>query len=135
MTGKRKDEDLAERLLQFAVRVIGLCSHLPKSNTGNHVGQQLLRSGTSPGANYEEARGAQSLADFISKLSVVLKELKESRYWLKVIMAVPLLESESVASVLAECEELIAIIAKSIFTARRSKTASIEHSTTRRLAH
>lgn len=121
MTEKRKDEALAERLLQFAVRVIGLCSQLPKSNAGNHVSQQLLRSGTSPGANYEEARGAQSLADFIHKLSIVLKELKESRYWLKLIHEASLLRGETVTSLLAEAEELIAIMAKSIFTARKSK--------------
>ena len=115
----RKDEELAERLLKFAVLVVKLCGKLPHDAIGNHVRIQLLRSGTSPGANYEEARGAESKADFIHKLGVVLKELKESRYWLKVIQEVSLIKDDSVLPVLNECEELIAIIAKSIFTARR----------------
>lgn len=121
MIEKRKDEELAERLLQFAIRIIHPCNQLPKSNAGNHVGHQLVGAGTSPGANYEEARGAHSLADFISKLSIVLKELKESRYWIKVIIKVPLLGPEKTIPILGECEELIAIIAKSIFTARQPK--------------
>jgi four helix bundle protein len=82
---------------------------------------QLLKCGTSPGANYEEARGAESRADFINKLGIVLKELKESRFWLKVIKEVPLLQREEIQSALHECEELIAIVAKSIFTARKGK--------------
>jgi four helix bundle protein len=121
MVAKRKDDELAERLLEFAVRIIHLCGHLPRSTAGNHVSGQLVGAGTSPGANYEEARGAHSLADFISKLSIVLKELKESRYWIKVIIKVPLLTSEKALPLLNECEELIAIIAKSIFTARQPK--------------
>ena len=121
MTGKRKDEELADRLLDFAVRVIKLVGKLQKNNIGNHVGSQLLRCGTSPGANYEEARGAESTADFMHKLGIVLKELKESRFWLKVIYIVPLLKPEKLVPLLEECEELIAIIAKSVFTARKSK--------------
>ena len=120
---KRKDDELAERLLDFAIRVIKLVDALPKTATGKHVGNQLLKSGTSPGANYEEARGAESTSDFVHKLGIVLKELKESRYWLKVIQRVPLVKPDSLAVLLAECEELIAIIAKSIFTARRSKSS------------
>ena len=85
MASKRKDEELAERLLDFAVRVINLVGKLPGNSVGNHIGLQLLRCGTSPGANYEEARGAESAADFVHKPGIVLKELKESRYWLKLI--------------------------------------------------
>ena len=121
MGNKRKDEELADRLLEFAVRIIKLCSEFPKTNVGFHISGQLLKCGTSPGANYEEARGAESTADFIHKLAIVLKELKESRYWLNVILNAPLLKSDRVAPLRDECEELIAIIAKSIFTARKSK--------------
>ena len=121
MKKRRKDEELAERLLDFSVRIIRLCSTLPKDSVGIHIGNQLLKCGTSPGANYEEARGAESKADFIHKLGIVLKELKESRYWLKVIHRTSLLKSEKVMPLHDECEELIAIIAKSIFTARKSK--------------
>ena len=121
MKKRRKDEELAERLLDFSVRIIRLCSALPKDSVGIHIGNQLLKCGTSPGANYEEARGAESKADFIHKLGIVLKELKESRYWLKVILRTSLSKSEKVVPLHDECEELIAIIAKSIFTARKSK--------------
>ncbi|MCK4391063.1 MAG: four helix bundle protein [Desulfobacterales bacterium] len=118
---KRKDEELADRFLSFTVRIIKLVDALPKTVTGKHVGNQLLRSGTSPGANYEEARGAESKADFIHKMSIVLKELKESRYWLKVVISVPLVKTKRLGTLLEECEQLIAIIAKSISTARKPK--------------
>jgi len=121
MEKKRKDEELADRLLEFSVKIINLCSRLPNNVVGNHVRSQILGSGTSPGANYEEARGAESKADFIHKLGIVFKELKESRYWLKVILKVPLTDTANVYPILNECEELIAIIGKSIFTARKSK--------------
>ncbi|MEA3357799.1 MAG: four helix bundle protein [Thermodesulfobacteriota bacterium] len=117
----RKDEELANRLLDFAVRIIKLVKKLPDNKIGIHVSGQLLRCGSSPGANYEEARGAESKADFIHKLGIVLKELKESRFWIKIIIRVPLLQPDNVAPLLDECEALVAIIAKSIFTARKSK--------------
>jgi len=117
----RKDEELAERLLKFAISIIRLCGKLPTSAIGNHIRIQLLRCGTSPGANYEEARGAESKADFIHKLGIVLKELKESRYWLKVIQEALPIKEDYVLLTLDECEELIAIIVKSIFTAKRRK--------------
>jgi four helix bundle protein len=122
MVKKRKDELLADRLLAFAVSVIKIVNDLPKDRVGKHVSYQLLKSGTSPGANYEEARGAESTRDFIHKLRVALKELKESRFWLKLIKAVPLIDPDRVVPLLQECEELIAILAKSIITARKSKS-------------
>ena len=122
MVKKRKDELLADRLLAFAVSVIKIVNDLPQSRVGQHVSYQLLKSGTSPGANYEEARGAESTKDFIHKLRVALKELKESRFWLKLIRAVPLIDEDRVVPLIQECEELIAILAKSIITARKSKS-------------
>lgn len=88
-----KGDDISERLVGFSVRVIRLITSLPKNFVGKHVSNQLLRSGTSPGANYEEARGAESSADFIHKLRIVLKELRETLYWLKVIKKGELLHS------------------------------------------
>lgn len=123
--GKRKDEELADRLLEFTVRIIKLVTSLPRSEVGKHIGSQLLRSGTSPGANYEEARGAESNADFIHKLGIVLKELKETRFWIRVIKSVPLVNPDRTEILLDECEQLIAIIAKSIFTARKKKCQMI----------
>jgi len=71
--------------LDFAVEIIKLAVRLNKTSVGRHIGGQLTRSGTSPGANYEEACGAESRADFIHKLQIVLKELRESSYWLRLI--------------------------------------------------
>ena len=122
MVKKRKDEELADRLLAFAVKTIKTVRDLPQDAVGKHVSFQLLKSGTSPGANYEEARGAESARDFVHKLRISLKELKESRFWLKVIKEVPLMDRDRVDPLLRECEELIAIIAKSVSTARKSRS-------------
>ncbi len=112
---------MAERLLDFAAQIIKLVNMLPKTAIGKHIGGQLLRSGTSPGSNYEEACGAESRADFIHKLGIVLKETKECRFWLKLIQRSRLTGSEHVEPVIQECNELCAIIAKSILTARKSR--------------
>jgi len=72
-----KGDDIQERLIDFAVDIIKLCSSLPKNRSSNHIATQLLRSGTSPAANYGEARGAESRNDFIHKLRIALKERTE----------------------------------------------------------
>lgn len=118
--GKRSN-NLAERLLNFAVRIIKLVNALPKTAVGRHIGGQLLRSGTSPGSNYEEACGAESRLDFIHKLGIVLKELKETRFWLRVIHRTRILAPQQIEPIIQECEELCAIIAKSIITAKERK--------------
>lgn len=73
-----KGDDIEERLVSFAVRVIKLCDSLPQTRAGSHIAGQLLRSGTSPAANYAEARNAESVNDFIHKLKICLKELNET---------------------------------------------------------
>ena len=120
MKNKKDDfgDKLAERFLNFAASIIKLSAALPKTPSGKHIANQLLRCGTSSGANYEEARGAESRKDFIHKLGVVLKETKESRYWLKLILVSKMLAHNKLCSLLTEAEELIAIIGKSIITAR-----------------
>ena len=115
---QKHGDDLAERLLNFAVRIINLAALLPKTPAGKHIGGQLLRAGTSPGSNYEESRGAESRADFIHKLGIVLKELKESRYWLRLICRARIIDPKRLEDLLNENQELIAIIAKSIVTAK-----------------
>lgn len=117
----KQGDELAKRLLDFAVRIIKLTDALPKTVVGKHIGNQLLRAGTSPGANYEESRGAESRSDFIHKLGIVLKELKESRYWLRLICQTEMLVSQRVEPLLQECEELCAIVAKSISTAKKRR--------------
>ena len=121
MQRNEKRDLLSERLLDFAVNIIKCVNILPKTSVGKHVGGQLLRSGTSPGANYEEACGAESRRDFVHKLGVVLKELKETRFWLKIIYRAKILETKHVKPLLKEADELCAIIARSILTARSKK--------------
>lgn len=111
--------DIQERLIDFAVAIIKLCSKLPATPVGRHISGQLLRCGTSPAPNYGEARGAESRNDFIHKLKIVLKELLESAVWLKMIFRADLLSWESVSNVLQESEELSKIIQTSVKTARR----------------
>jgi four helix bundle protein len=113
--------DLSERLLDFTARIIKLVVRLNKTAVGRHIGLQLTRSGTSAGANYEEACGAESRADFIHKLQIILKELRESLFWLRLIKKVNLIpDTDSIISaLLQEAKGLTNIIAKSIITARR----------------
>src|SRR3990167_3823318 len=115
---KNKVDNLTERLIDFEIRIIKLVNTLPKTSISKHIGGQLIRSGTSPGANYEEACGAESRSAFTHKLSIVLKELKESRYWLRVIHRTGIVAPKRIEPLLQECEELCAIIAKSILTAK-----------------
>lgn len=111
--------DLEERLLEYAVQVVRLVEKLPNTRAGNHVASQLLRSGTSALPNHGEAEGAESRNDFIHKLGVCYKELRESRRWLLLIQRVPLLtEPEPVLEMLNETQELILIFAASIRTGR-----------------
>ena len=110
--------DLEERLLEFAVEIIQLTEALPNTRAGNHVAGQLLRSGTSPYPNHGEAQAAESPKDFVHKLRVALKELRESHRWLKLVQRVPLIEPpDRVAELISECDELIRIFVASIRTA------------------
>src|SRR5438270_10195477 len=114
-----KGDDISERLLNFAVRILHLVQALPNTRPGAHISGQLLRCGTSAGANYEEARGAESRADFIHKLGVSWKEARESWYWLRVIHRAELIKPARVEGLLQESNELSAILAKSLATARK----------------
>jgi four helix bundle protein len=120
-----KGDQLSERLTDFIVKVIKIVDALPKTIAGRHIGGQLVSSGTSCGANYEEGCGAESRSDFIHKMSIVLKELKESRFWLRLIDRTQMLSPKDVHPVIGECEELCAIIGKSVSTAKKRKSRSI----------
>ena len=113
-----KTDNLENRLISFAVSIVALSSQLPKTLQGRHVCGQILRSGTAAAANYGEARGAESRADFIHKLKVVYKELNETTVWLEVIARSSLISSESIVALVAENRELCKIIGASITTAR-----------------
>ncbi len=112
---------LSDRFLGFAAAIIRIADALPSTVAGRHVGGQLIRAGTSCGSNYEEACGAESRSDFTHKMSIVLKELKESRYWLRLIQRARMLAVDKMGSTSSECEQLCAIAAKSILTAKRNK--------------
>jgi four helix bundle protein len=114
-----KGDDISDRLVDFAVRTLRLVQALPKSLGGRHIASQLLRSGTSAGANYEEARGAESRADFIHKLGVAWKETRESFYWLKLIHRSQLIKPTLVEQLLTEVEAISKILARSIATAKK----------------
>jgi four helix bundle protein len=110
--------DLEERLIEFAVLIMNISEKLPKSQTGKYISEQLIRSGTSPALNYGEAKSAESANDFIHKMKVCLKELRETFIALKIIKAKPLYPSEEMLiKCLNECNELISIFVKSIQTA------------------
>jgi len=117
-----KRYNLEDRLLEYAAMIIRVAERLPATRTGNHIAGQLLRSGTSPLSNHGEAEAAESRQDFIHKLSISLKELKESRRWLRLIHKV--MNSPSIpelAAALTETDELIRIFSTSIKTAEKNK--------------
>ncbi len=111
-------EQLSLRLWQFAARVCKVVDALPDTRVGRHVAGQLVRSGTSSPPNYDEGCAAESRDDFVHKLSIALKELKETRGWLRFIPLAGLLHEQKVGDLQAECEELVKILGKSISTAK-----------------
>lgn len=113
--------DLESRLIEFASAVISFTDSMINSKAGNHMANQLLRSGTSPALNYGEAQSGESRKDFIHKLKIVLKELRESRVALKIIAKSNLhSDSKRIESLISESNQLISIFVKSIETAERN---------------
>ncbi len=119
-TSERK-YDLEPRLIEFACLVIDVVERLPKNIAAKHIGGQLVRSGTSPALNYGEAQGAESKQDFIHKMGVVLKELRETKVSLRIIQLRRWIDDGLVSKALNENVQLIAIIAKSIKTAKGNR--------------
>ncbi|MHC4875317.1 MAG: four helix bundle protein [Planctomycetota bacterium] len=113
--------DLQERLVDFAVRIINVVEALPETRAGKHVAGQLVRSGTSPAPNYGEAQSAESRKDFIHKMKIALKELRETHICLQIIERKPLCDPERMTGITAECNELISIFVKSLQTAEKNK--------------
>ncbi len=112
--------DLKDRLIDYAVRIIKLSESLPDTKAGKHISGQILRSGTSPAPNYGEAVSAESRADFIHKLKLALKELRETEVWIKIIIRSEILgNSERLSPLLKETDELISILFTSIDTAKK----------------
>ncbi len=113
--------DLEERLIEFSVLIIEIANEMPKNRAGNHLSGQLIRSGTSVSLNYGEAQGGESRKDFIHKMKVVLKELRETHICLKIIHRTKLFKfEEKVIRAKKENDELISIFVRSIETAQKN---------------
>jgi four helix bundle protein len=116
----RKGDDIAERLLALGAAVVKLLDALSQRPGAKSLVKQLERCGPAGGANYEEARGAESPADFIHKVRIALKEVRETRYWLRLVLQAELLEdAPGLRELIEETGELIAILTASANTARR----------------
>lgn len=118
-------DKLSERYLNFAVRVGKVVDALPDTRLGRHTAGQILRCGTSGGANYEEARAAESPADFVHKLGICLKELRESWYWLRLAAKSGLLPDARLMDLADECHQLCRITAASILTAKKKRKRNL----------
>jgi len=122
MMKENRKFDLQERFINYSVSIIFLSEKLPDSKAGKHICSQILRSGTSPAPNYGEAQSAESRADFIHKLKIALKELRETEIWLKIIIRAKLIQSpEEYNYILKETDELISILFKCVETANKHK--------------
>jgi four helix bundle protein len=120
-----QSDQLEERLVDFAARVIRLAGKLARTFLGRHIAHQILRSGTAAAANYAEARGAESRADFVHKMRIVQKELNETAVWIRVVSKSSLISPKLIVDILAENRELCKIATASIKTARGASAASI----------
>ena len=121
MSKDKRTFDLEERLIDFAVRIIRIAESLPKTKVGNHIAGQLARCGTSPAPNYGEAQSAESRADFIHKMKISLKELRETKVWLLMIERARLIKPTSkLQPLIGENDELISIFVSSIQTAKKN---------------
>ncbi len=118
LVSQARADELEERLINFAVRIIKLPGRLPRNAAGRHIAGQILRSGTSPAPNYGEARGGESPADFVHKLRIVLKELNETSIWLRIIERSELIRREMLVGIINENVELCRIFTASLKTSR-----------------
>ncbi|HKJ43799.1 MAG TPA: four helix bundle protein [Sunxiuqinia sp.] len=116
-------DDLKKRLKVFALRIIRLSEKLPKNLAGNTIGKQIIRSGTSPGANYRAACLGKSDRDFLNKLKMVEEELDETLYWLELIIEADLVKPDLLDDLIKENEELFKIIVSSINTMKKKINA------------
>jgi len=116
-----QQNDLKERTRKFALNTINLVEALPRGRVSDVLGKQLLRSGTSVGANYRAACRAKSSADFISKMGIVEEEIDESLYWMELLVASNLVCHDNIADLLSEANQLTAITVSSIKTAKQNK--------------
>ena len=117
-----REYDLEDRLLRFAADACRVAEQMPPSRTGNHISNQLIRCGTSPSANYAEARGSESRRDFVHKLKLCLKELRESLAWLRLVGSLELLPTTHIEGIVKEANELVSIMFVSVRTSKENAT-------------
>jgi four helix bundle protein len=127
---KSYSNEMSDRFMSFVVNIIQLENQLCKTYSGRHIYGQLFRAGTSSGANLEEARAGESNADFIHKMQIVLKELRESHYWIKLVIAAKLItpQDERLKYLQVESKELTSITAKSVVTAKSNNAIDLSKS-------
>lgn len=119
--GRKKEDDLRERTKRFALRVLKLYAALPKDTAAQVLGKQLLRSGTSIGANYREAYRARSRAEFVAKAGVSLGEAEETAYWLELLAEGEIVAAAKLADLRDECDQLVAILVTILVRAKGIK--------------
>ena len=122
---KKPSVDLSERTKSFALRIVRLYTALPKSTLAQTLGKQVLRSGTSVGANYREAKRSRSRNEFIAKIGDCLKELDETAYWLELLTESEILSESKTRALSTECDELIAILTT---ISKKTKASALHHS-------
>ena len=110
--------EVSDRLLEYGVRVIKVVESLPPTLVGRRIADQLLRSSMSIGANYEEAQGAESREDFVHKLQVALKEIRESNYWLRLLSKAGIVPSNRLSAILDESNQLRAMLSQAVATTK-----------------
>lgn len=119
--GKMNANELKKRTKAFALQIIRLVEELPRGRTADVIGKQLLRCGTSVGANYRASCRAKSRADFISKMGTVEEEVDEAMYWMELLIESGIVESTKLGPLMKEADEILAITVSSIKTARRNR--------------
>lgn len=112
-------EELKKRTKNFSLQILSLSSSFPKTREGDIIARQIIRSGTSVGANYRAVCRARSTADFISKLGIVLEEADETLFWLELIVESHMLSSERIANLMKEANELVSIFTSAIITTKK----------------
>jgi four helix bundle protein len=118
-----REFDLEDRLIDFAVMIIQLAEALPKTKTRNHIAGQIIRCATSPASNYGEAQAAESRNDFIHKMKISLKELRETKVWLQMILKADLIKSsQKLDQLIDESNQLISIFVASVKTAKQNSS-------------
>ena len=127
--GRSKDGNLIKtKSTEFAIRIINLCNYLKQNKKEYSLAEQLLRSGTSIGANYRESQNASSKKDFLNKISIALKEANETEYWLELLLKTNYITEAEYKSIYKDCDELVRLLTSSVKSAKDKRNGSEERS-------